>query len=120
MAIHCPDCGQPMLDTSLRCASCGRPAVRSLRRTSGNPGNGAFGSVVGISAVVAIVLLGSVALLQRQAAVAAYDATTAAERAVDGAHEPASGAAPGRDAPGTYTVQPGDQLFDIAARHGRT
>ena len=83
-------------------------------------GIGAIGSAVVIAAVVAIIGLGSVALLQRQAAVAAYDATAAAERAVDIPQEPAGGEASGRDAPGTYTVQPGDQLFDIAARHGRT
>jgi predicted secreted Zn-dependent protease len=51
--------------------------------------------------------------------VTAYEATAAAAAQDDNDDEAAEAGRAG-DAPGTYTVQPGDQLFDIAARYGRT
>lgn len=124
MAIACQRCGQPMAESAVRCPSCGLPVAPDASPAPPGPtrdgtGIGAVGSAVVISAVVSILLLGTVALWQRHAAVAAHEATVAAARD-DGAREAPEAAPAGGDAPGTYTVQPGDQLFDIAARHGRT
>jgi predicted secreted Zn-dependent protease len=93
-----------------------------LQQRSAEPGLGELATAVIITAVFAIVLVGMLALDQRERAVAAWERDSAvAVLAADATATPPSATptpSPGPDTPGRYTVQRGDSLFSVAAAIG--
>lgn len=83
-------------------------------------GPAAVAAVMG--AVLAIVLVGGVALVQRERAIAAWERTTAVAQAEVAATpdrgEPTATPTLAPDPPGRYTVRRGDSLFSVAADLG--
>lgn len=96
-------------------------------QTDSEQGLGALATAVVLSAVASIVLVGVVALIQRDLAIEAHGIASAqAEAAAQAESEAVARASVGptpspsaqEDAPGEYTVRRGDSLFSVAADLG--
>lgn len=124
---ECPACGQALPRGARSCWAC-RHAIQTFQPRS--VGLGALGSAVVVVAVFAVILMGTVVLVQRETAIAWHEsavargeaaasaeaetARQAAERERRIAAQPSPTPIPS-DAPGTYRVRDGDSLFEIAA-----
>lgn len=132
--VECRGCGQPVFAQTARCWRCGHPVLAALMQPA--RGLNLVAQIAVIGSVFAVVLLGMLVLTQRQqaideVAVASARAVAIADQqqadddrraahAIDRANRsstptPTPAPAPDAGGPGTYTVQPGDCLFSVAA-----